>query len=99
MTVAGTADRGFGLGHIPAATTGTLTRDWLSVFALCLLCVPDSYPEYGVRQMPTEQPAYCFTVFFSQLSVTKIRLSYLAPRSSSSPAQEAPRPLASSTSP
>ena len=98
MTVAGTDDRGSGLGHIPAATTGTLTRDWLSVFALCLL-VTDSYPEYGVRQMPSEQLAYCFTVFFSQLSVTKIRLSYLAPRSSSSQAQGAPRPLASSTSP
>ena len=37
MTVAGTDDRSSGLGHIPAATTGTLTRDWLSVFALCLL--------------------------------------------------------------
>ena len=34
MTVAGTADRGSGLGHIPAATTGTPTRDRLSVFAL-----------------------------------------------------------------
>ena len=39
MTVVGTADRSSGLGHIPAATTATLTRDWLlSVFALLACC-------------------------------------------------------------
>ena len=107
MTEAGTADRGSGLGHIPALRLALSQK----IVAECLLCVIEraaaterqtvsqstSASECVKRPMSSKLAPRFFLP--TERDQDSFKVSYLVPRSSSSPAPKAARPLASSTSP
>ena len=106
MTEAGTADRGSGLGHIPAQRLALSQK-----IAECLLSVIEqaaaterqtvsqstSASECVKRPMSSKLAPRFFLP--PERDQDSFKVSYLVPRSSSSPAPKAPRPLASSRSP
>ena len=105
MTEAGTADRGSGLGHIPAQRLALSQK-----IAECLLSVIEqaaterqtvsqstSASECVKRPMSSKLAPRFFLP--PERDQDSFKVSYLVPRSSSSPAPKAPRPLAFSTSP
>ena len=106
MTEAGTADRGSGLGHIPAQRLALSQK-----IAECLLSVREQAAATE-RQTVSQSTAASECVkrpmssklaprFFlsPERDQDSFKVSYLVPRSSSSPAPRAPRPLAFSRSP
>ena len=99
MTEAGTADRGSGLGHIPAQRLALSQK-----IAECLLSVIEqaAATERQTVSQSTSASECVKRPMSSKLAPRdqdSFKVSYLVPRSSSSPAPKAPRPLAFSTSP
>ena len=97
MTVAGTADRGFGLGHIPVATTGKRSAECVCSVSSLQQTVRQSTAASKCVKRPVSTLLLCRFFLPAERDQDSF-VSYLAPRSSSSQAQGAPRSLASSRS-